>query len=52
MTVSVLSGQSSTPCSTGWQYDADSNSVIVTDNGPCSPEPGESLKVEYTLACF
>lgn len=39
-------------CSTGWRYDAPSNSVIFEESGSCMPQPGDIIKIHYDTLCL
>lgn len=39
-------------CSSGWTYDAPSNSVIFDDQGPCMPQPGDDVVIDYETLCL
>ena len=39
-------------CTQGWTYDADSNSVIFIEDGPCMPEEGQHIVMEYDAICY
>jgi hypothetical protein len=43
-------GTSRTPRTTGWTFDAESNSVVFTE--AVAPVPGQCFEVEYEAACF
>ncbi len=39
-------------CGAGWEYDANSNSVIFDEDGPCMPQPGDVIRIHYTTLCL
>ena len=39
-------------CTTGWVYDAPTNSVIFDENGACMPQEGEGIDVAYKMLCL
>ncbi len=39
-------------CTTGWRYDAPSNSVIFDLQGSCMPGPGDKIRIEYETLCL
>jgi hypothetical protein len=39
-------------CTSGWKYNAPSNSVIFDSNGPCMPQPGDKITVTYSTLCL
>lgn len=39
-------------CKTGWSYDGPSNSIIFQEGGPCMPQPGDKIKVQYSTLCI
>lgn len=39
-------------CAAGWNYDEASNSIIFDPQGPCTPGPGETTRVNYTELCL
>ena len=39
------------PCLDGWSYDAVSNAIVFEPDGPCWPDPGVDIEVEYDVAC-
>jgi hypothetical protein len=38
-------------CSSGWNYDAASNSIIFSKNSSCTPQYGDDIKVTYEIQC-
>ncbi len=41
-----------TACTSGWRYDAPSNSVIFDEAGACMPGPGDKIRVSYETLCL
>jgi len=39
-------------CTSGWKYDAASNSVIFDEKGTCVPTPGQQVRIEYKTLCL
>lgn len=39
-------------CTGGWVYDPPSNSVIFEEGGPCMPQEGQQITVEYDAICY
>ncbi|HOU53095.1 MAG TPA: choice-of-anchor D domain-containing protein [Myxococcota bacterium] len=39
-------------CTAGWRYDAPSNSVVFDEQGPCMPQPGQKIRIEYDTLCL
>jgi len=39
-------------CTAGWRYDAPSNSVVFDEKGPCMPQPGQKIRIEYDTLCL
>jgi len=39
-------------CLGGWDYDGTSNSVVFDEEGPCMPQSGETIEVEYSSLCL
>lgn len=38
-------------CTSGWSYDASSNSIIFDPAGPCMPQYSQDIEVTYDIAC-
>jgi len=39
-------------CTQGWLYDPPSNSVIFDEHGPCMPQDGDEIRIEYDAICY
>jgi hypothetical protein len=39
-------------CTTGWTYDAPSNSVLFEEKGACMPQPGDEIIIDYETICL
>jgi hypothetical protein len=39
-------------CTDGWRYDAPSNSVLLDEEGPCMPQPGDIIEIDYETLCL
>jgi hypothetical protein len=48
ITVSV-NGKS---CTSGWQYQVDTNSVIFDENGGCMPQENDQIVIDYDVICY
>jgi|GEM_PF-2381246 len=38
-------------CTSGWQYEASTNSIVFDPAGPCMPNYSEPIEVTYTVGC-
>jgi hypothetical protein len=38
-------------CTTGWDYQSDTNSVVFNPAGNCMPQPGDEIKIWYKMVC-
>jgi hypothetical protein len=39
-------------CAAGWHYDQQLNSVVFEADGPCTPVPGNTMKITYSIVCL
>ena len=47
----VDSGAGYQPCTTGWEYQSNTNSVVFDPNGSCMPQPTDEIKIWYKMVC-
>ena len=40
------------PCTDGWSFAADSNSVIFDESGSCMPQEGQQIDIHYEVICY
>jgi hypothetical protein len=38
-------------CTSGWEYEASSNSIVFDPTGPCMPQYSQPIEVTYTVGC-
>ncbi len=39
-------------CTTGWSYDEAANAILFENPGPCMPQEGQEIVIDYDVFCF
>ncbi|MBT9556883.1 MAG: choice-of-anchor D domain-containing protein [Myxococcales bacterium] len=39
-------------CTTGWEYQEDTNSILFDQNHPCMPQENETIQITYDVLCY
>ena len=40
------------PCTDGWTYAQDSNSIIFDENSSCMPKENQKISISYEVICY
>ncbi|HPV03724.1 MAG TPA: hypothetical protein PLC24_04080 [Myxococcota bacterium] len=45
-------GPDFTACPTGWEYNAERNSIVINPEGDCVPQTDHTIRVQYQVPCI